>query len=187
MPERAIVDVEELALQLAVPLAGVLPDILVEPALGFAFAAVARRHPGLFDRLDSLKGRIVIVAPTDVDRPLALGIDASGRPWFRLATPADRGAAAASVSGPIRLLLALLEGRVDGDAVFFTRALEVEGDMSVVVALRNAVDGEDIDFKADLLDALGPMGVALTRLERLAIDVGRLLAPVERGRGPERV
>lgn len=186
MPERGVIDAKEWALRLAVPLADALPAALVEPALGFAFAAVTRRHPALVDRLDSLKGRTVVVAPTEVSRPLALGVDASGRPWFRLATAADRDAAAASVTGPIRLLLALLEGRVDGDAVFFTRALKVEGDMSAVVALRNAVDSEDIDLKADLLDALGPVGAVLARLERFAIDVDRLRTPAVPGRRSER-
>jgi len=179
------VDAQELAVRLAMPLAAVLPAAIIEPAVAFALNAVGRRHPGLVDRLDLLKGRIVVVAPTDIDRPLALGIDLSDRPWARLATAADRGSATASISGPIRLLVALLEGRVDGDAVFFSRALKVEGDMNVVVALRNALDSEDIDLKADVLHALGPVGAVLARLERLAVEVGGLQESIGRRRPPE--
>ena len=72
-----------------------------------------------------------------------------------------------------------------GDAVFFSRALKVEGDMNVVVALRNALDSEDIDLKADVLRALGPLGTVLARLERLAVKVGGLQESVGRHRPPE--
>lgn len=178
-------DARELAVRLAMPLASVLPASIIDPAVAFAVNAVGRRHPGLADRLDLLKGRMVVVAPTDIVRPLALGIDHSGRPWARLATMVDRRSATASISGPVRLLVALLEGRVDGDAVFFSRALKVEGDMNVVVALRNALDSEDIDLKADVLRALGPLGTVLARLERLAVKVGGLQEPVGRHRPPE--
>jgi len=41
-------------------------------------------------------------------------------------------------------MIELLEGRADGDALFFSRTLTVEGDMEAVVALRNAIDGSEI-------------------------------------------
>jgi predicted lipid carrier protein YhbT len=39
----------------------------------------------------------------------------------------------------------LLEGKLDGDALFFSRDLVVDGDTEAVVMLRNIIDGaEDI-------------------------------------------
>ena len=167
-------------LRLARPVVTALPAKLLALPLVFAFDALIRRHPDLIDRLALLKGRTLIIAPSDVPRPIALGLTVSGRPWLRVAAPSDVDAAAATIAGPIQLLLALLEGRVDGDAVFFSRALSVEGDMSVVVALRNALDGEAIDLKAELLDALGPVGHALAGLERLAMQALFLRGPADR-------
>lgn len=184
MVDRLGSDAVEMAVRLAKPIVAALPAELVALPLAFALDTVIRRHPDLVDRLTSLKGRALVVAPTDVPHPLALGLTVSGRPWLRVATLADLDTAAAVIGGPVHLLLALLEGRVDGDAVFFTRALAVEGDMSVVVALRNALDGESIDLKAELLDALGPAGYMLAGLERLASRVIRLWGSDDGSRRP---
>ena len=56
-----------------------------------------------------------------------------------------------------RALIELLEGRVDGDALFFSRDLAIEGDTEVVLMLRNAVDSEVIDVLDDLTSVFGPL------------------------------
>ena len=61
------------------------------------------------------------------------------------------------IAGPIVLLLALAEGRADGDAEFFGRQLTIEGDMEAVLALRNALEDCRIDFAEDLAPARGPL------------------------------
>ncbi len=66
------------------------------------------------------------------------------------------------------MLVDLLEGRIDGDAVFFARGLTVEGDMAAVVALRNAVDSAEIDLAEDVLALLGPLAVPARRLMPVA-------------------
>jgi predicted lipid carrier protein YhbT len=71
------------------------------------------------------------------------------------------------VSGPLVLLLALAEGRADGDAEFFGRQIVVEGDMEAALALRNALENEAIDFARDLAPgglARGPVEAGLARL-----------------------
>ena len=40
---------------------------------------------------------------------------------------------------------------------FFTRDLVYEGDTEAVVALRNALDGADIDFLSDVTTGFGPL------------------------------
>jgi hypothetical protein len=69
----------------------------------------------------------------------------------------------AMVKGPLVLLLALLEGRVDGDAEFFARELDVSGDMEAIVALRNALDDSSIDLPSDLAPIAGPLAVSAQR------------------------
>ena len=63
----------------------------------------------------------------------------------------------ATIRGPLLVLIDLLEGRLDGDAAFFSRDLAFEGDTEAVVVLRNAVDSGEIDLTADLLSVLGPL------------------------------
>jgi predicted lipid carrier protein YhbT len=76
--------------------------------------------------------------------------------------PADV-AADAVVEGPLFLLLALLEGRSDADALFFSRALAVTGDMEAMLALRNALDGCEIDLPRDLGASAGPLAPLVSR------------------------
>jgi len=64
----------------------------------------------------------------------------------------------ATIQGPLATLTRLLEGRLDGDALFFSRDLMIEGNMEAVVTLRNAVDGAGIDLLEDLSSAFGPLG-----------------------------
>ena len=68
-------------------------------------------------------------------------------------------AADTTICGPLVLMLALAEGRIDGDAIFFARKLTVTGDMEAVLALRNALDDNEID----LVDAIGRLSGPMTR------------------------
>ena len=81
-------------------------------------------------------------------------------------------------------LIALLEGRIDGDALFFSRELSIEGDTEAVVALRNAVDSAEVDVLGDVMAALGPLapftrralGLAAAAFARVETDMRRLQA-----------
>ncbi len=68
-------------------------------------------------------------------------------------------------------LLALLEGKCDGDALFFSRALTVGGDTEALLILRNALDNEQIILREVACSLFGPLsGVAskvATPLEKL--------------------
>jgi predicted lipid carrier protein YhbT len=143
-----------------------LPAPLLDAALAEALRVMRRRHPAAFDRLGHLGDKVIRIEPSDmpVSFTLALGTVAD-RPWLRVACPDC--SAAAVIRGSFATLLDLLEGRSDGDGLFFARVLAVEGDMELVVGLRNAVDGEGIDVIDDLLSAFGPFGPPLSPIARL--------------------
>ena len=61
------------------------------------------------------------------------------------------------IAGPLVGLLGLIDGSYDGDALFFSRDLTIEGDVEAVVALRNAIDSEDVDLVADAAALQGPL------------------------------
>ncbi|HYH39842.1 MAG TPA: hypothetical protein VD860_16595, partial [Azospirillum sp.] len=55
------------------------------------------------------------------------------------------------------------------------RTLSIEGDTALVVGLRNALDGEDIDLVADLAGLAGPFRHAVPRLRREAARLTGML------------
>ena len=81
-----------------------------------------------------------------------------------------QGAADAYIKGNLDILLNLLEGRIDGDALFFTRGLVITGDTAAIVGLHNTLDREEIDLFSDITGMFGPfskpVGRALTALGR---------------------
>ena len=143
-----------------------LADLPAPSALrSVAARAILRRvlaaHPALGARLAPRGSRRLLVRPTDLSYGFLVTLRA-GRVEIacvgRAAPPAD-----AVVSGPILLLLALAEGRVDGDALFFNRALRISGDIELVVAVRNALDDAGLDLLGDLIGVVPPPLAALLR------------------------
>jgi len=122
--------------------AGAIPPAPFQPLLGAVLRALGRRHPEVFARLAPLGGRSVLIAPTDL--PFRCLLRPNDRPPSLRVLAVDEAAAengSATIRGPLLKLLALAEGRVDGDALFFSRDISVSGDTEVVVALRNARSG----------------------------------------------
>ena len=140
---------------------GFVPSIAAQRVGQAAFARVIGQHPRLLDRLGELAGRVFAFAPTDIPFQFAVtpreGTVKAARPGRHLDFDVK-------VSGPVVLLLALAEGRVDGDAEFFGRQIVIEGDMEAMLALRNALENESIDFTRDL----APKG----RLARRPVEGG---------------
>ena len=144
-----------------------LPPAFLQPAVNVALAAVLRRHPGMLARLDPPAGTEILIDPVDLSFCFRLRPNPAC-PVLRLSAGKDRGTATAVIRGPIGALLDLLQGRIDGDALFFSRRLRLEGDIEAIVGLRNAVDGEEIDLLGDLLSLLGPVAGPLRRVAAAA-------------------
>jgi predicted lipid carrier protein YhbT len=138
-----------------------LPPALLKPALAAAMAAMHRRHPRVFERLEPLADTAILVDP--VDLPVCFVVRPGAEPpsIVPLRRASEGARADAIIRGPLLVLVELLEGRLDGDAMFFSRDLSIEGDTEAVVTLRNALDSEAIDVVDDLLSFLGPFAVPL--------------------------
>ena len=63
----------------------------------------------------------------------------------------------AAIAGTFFRLLDMIDGELDGDALFFTRDLKVEGDTEAVVTLRNALDDMEGSAMDSVLCAFGPL------------------------------
>jgi O2-independent ubiquinone biosynthesis accessory factor UbiT len=131
-----------------------LPITVIQSILDAAFQRILRHHNGLFERLDCLENPVFLIDP--VDLPFVFVLDANvEQPRLQVCSE-THGQETATIRGPLLILIKLLEGRVDGDAMFFSRDLLIEGDTEAVVALRNAIDDADIDIANDIISSLGP-------------------------------
>jgi O2-independent ubiquinone biosynthesis accessory factor UbiT len=131
-----------------------MPVWVAQRASRLALYLVLARHPTLFDRLGEYAAKRYLFTPTDL--PLAFEIVPADKSIRVYRNGAD-ATGDAVISGPIVTLLALAEGRVDGDALFFSRELEISGDTEAVLALRNALDDSALDLPRDLAPAAGPL------------------------------
>ncbi|MTI17712.1 hypothetical protein E1162_10715 [Rhodobacteraceae bacterium RKSG542] len=133
------------------------------PPLGFVLTRAVRRlavqRPDLFERLDVYRHAHFIIDPIDIPHVFRLipnGEHATVEMIARSKCPKGT----AKISGPLVVLLGLVDGTYDGDAVFFTRDLVIEGDTDAVLALRNTMEEADLTpaellgFKGDLRDKL---------------------------------
>ncbi|MFD2648087.1 SCP2 domain-containing protein [Devosia albogilva] len=141
-----------------------LPVPVVQRIVSQVFHQVLRQHPDLFDRLGTEANKRFCFAPTDLD--LVFFIHPASKS-FRTFRKAKVPRSDATVAGPMLTLLALLEGRIDGDAVFFSRSLTVTGDMEAMLALRNALDDCSFDLPSDLAGMAGPLAGPFKRAAEL--------------------
>ena len=73
----------------------------------------------------------------------------------------------AIISGSFMDLLMLVDGDLDGDALFFARDLTITGNTEAVVCLRNALDDIDSSIAASVAEMFGPAGrAALNAIRR---------------------
>jgi len=152
---------------------------LLQPVFDGVLKMLRRRHPELLDRMADYAALPVCIDP--VDLPFMILLDPNPEePRLTVRREVDPQEVAATIHGPLEMLLALAEGKVDGDALFFTRRLVIEGDTEVVVALRNAIDGAGIDLIEDLAAELGPLSGLFRSCASTAVGLlGRIQQDLE--------
>lgn len=158
---------------------GVLPLVPLELALGAFVGAVHRRYPDIADRLGEHATKRYAIDP--VDCPFVFLLEPRPeRPRIRVAFSLTGIDWDARMAGPLLILMGLLEGVYDGDALFFSRHLTVEGDTEAVVALRNAIEDASID-PADAIGHATGLAALLAALIRPVLSTARrqLGAPAE--------
>jgi predicted lipid carrier protein YhbT len=159
-PETPIMHLSDL---LQVPIV-LVPLPVAEALANLTFKRVLLRHPSLFDRLDAYRERRFGFIPTDL--PLAFVARPSEGRINVFRKPLLRDASDVSVEAPFGILLQLLQGTADGDALFFSRDIQVEGDMEALLALRNSLDDARVDLFADVFGDGSPLASMLNALVR---------------------
>jgi len=125
------------------------------PVLTHALRSLARRRPQLFERLGEHSSLHYFVDPVDLAFAFMVVPDAE----CSLVRAVGKSEAATSnvvIRGPLMALLGLLDGSLDGDALFFNRIISISGRTEAILALRNAIEAAELT-PADLLGLSGPL------------------------------
>ncbi|MDX9689852.1 MAG: hypothetical protein EOM37_00925 [Proteobacteria bacterium] len=156
-----------------------VPRHIVERVTDIVWARMESRHPKLMENLEKLPKSYVIIDPVDV--PFVFALDLIKRPIsFSLYEERPLGPViepTAAVRGNLEALVNMLEGHADGDALFFSRDIQITGDTSIIVALRNTLDREEIFLLREIVSLCGPFAEpakhAINIADKLASRVKR--------------
>jgi len=127
-----------------------------------------RRRPEVFERLGPIADTSIDIVPSNLPIRFRLRLTDTCRPVAVVGRDAE-GPCAASIAGPLPLLLEVLDGRSDADAAFFSRRLVVTGDTQTVVGLHNTLEAAEL-APADLVGAPPALRGAANALARLGLD-----------------
>jgi predicted lipid carrier protein YhbT len=144
-----------------------LPTGPLERVLQRLADSIVARHPALIDRLGADGARRFGILPLDV--PFALVMEAKeGAVRVSVVPQLDGQGLDARITGNLLALVDLIEGRHDGDALFFSRDLTIEGDIGAVLALRNAIDNAELDLAHEAAQLVRPLSGLAEPLLRTA-------------------
>ncbi len=157
------------------------PQPFVQRTVDFMVGKMRKEHPKLFKNLARLPSAIVLIEPSDIPHRFKLSYGKKGV-FLSVALSDEDVEPDAHIKGSLEGLLNLLEGRADGDKLFFSRNLEISGDTAVIVALRNTLDREEIDLLEDMTAPLGPFArpakIATLLLDKAARHASNRLAAI---------
>jgi predicted lipid carrier protein YhbT len=153
-------------------LMGIMPTLPLELLCARLAANATAARPSVVARLGEHAGSTFAIDP--IDCPFAFLITLRrGRTLLNVVRDLQDARYAARIAAPLLVLLGMLDGTYDGDALFFSRDMVIEGDTEAVLALRNALDDAELD-PATVLGVPGPLQAAFNR------GIGEVLEQVRR-------
>ncbi|MGS4991691.1 ubiquinone anaerobic biosynthesis accessory factor UbiT [Roseibium sp. RP-7] len=120
-----------------------LPKPPMEALLSTLTKRLVARRPDLIRRLGDVVQVPIAIVPDDLPHAFLLSLDPDNS-RVRICDKSRIGDARAIVRAPFLVLLGLLDGTYDGDALFFSRDLRIEGRTEHVLALRNTLEEADL-------------------------------------------
>jgi predicted lipid carrier protein YhbT len=142
-----------------------LPLPLVNFLLARLVRAISHNRPEVFRRIQGHHHKQFLIDATNLPFVICLRPD----PLHPKLTAFRRQKApdfSAKITGSFLTLLGMVDGRYDGDALFFTRDLRVEGDTEAIVCLRNALDDVEGSVADDIAAFFGLPGRKFLEIAR---------------------
>ena len=147
------------------------PVFVLQPLLGHIVRTVSGRHPELIARLGENCKKRFLIDPHNLPFFLLLRPDPA-KPQLMAYNRGRDVRHDVHISGTLVTLLSMIDGRTDGDALFFNRKLIITGDTEAVVALRNALDNMDATLAEDVAACFGPLSRPVRAVVDLILAVG---------------
>lgn len=152
----------------------VLPILPLELMTRSVMRAILAQNPTMLSRLGEHANVRFAIDP--VDCPFVFLLEPRReKPQLQVLREISAASWDARISGNMVVLLGLLEGAYDGDALFFSRDLTIEGDTAAVMALRNAIEDCELDPGQLLGLPTALAGPACRQLANLATRLRALL------------
>jgi len=141
-------------------IAGILtqpvPLYIIDKVLEHITSNLQKNHPSILERLEAIENKKFLISPTDL--PFSIIITFLKDEIISVSTKDADIETDVRIYGSISSLVKMLDGEVDGDALFFSRELIVEGDTEALLTLRNSMDADDINILYEMLDSFGILG-----------------------------
>ncbi len=166
-------------------LLGALPLMPLELVARQLIAGAFTARPSIASRLADYAATTFAIDP--VDCPFAFLITPGrGAPSVRLVRDLAGATHDARIAAPLMMLLGLLDGSYDGDALFFSRDLVIEGDTEAVLALRNAIENAELD-PASVAGVPDALQAPFNRVAAIVLDGVRRVLDAPEPAPPEQV
>jgi len=124
--------------------ASLLPLLPLELIARRLLANAVAARPSFAERLSEHAGRRFAVDPVDCPFVILMS-PGKARADLRVVRRTAAGDYDARIAAPLVVLIGMIDGTYDGDALFFSRDLVIEGDTAAVLALRNAIENAELD------------------------------------------
>lgn len=112
-------------------------------------AILLKNHPSMLARMAEYTPALIKVVP--IDLPLTLLITLNKDNLTIKINKNNDIAADATLSSTLKIFMQMLEGKTDGDALFFSRQLIIEGNTELIVAFRNVLEAENINLQDEIV------------------------------------
>jgi predicted lipid carrier protein YhbT len=142
-----------------------VPSRALDRLVALLMRGMRRQHPKLFSNFGRLDTATIQILPADLPHRFAITYG-NGSMTIRVLPAGPLPPADASIRARLAVLIDMLEGRIDGDAMFFTRDIEITGSTEVIVAVRNTLDREEIVLRDDIVRLFGPLERPARRVAR---------------------
>ncbi len=139
--------------------------LVIQPILKKIVRHISIARPELFNRIGPHTNKSFLIDPVNLPYVLLLK-PKKENPDLRLYHRSKIPEHSARISGAFLTLLKMIDGQLDGDALFFTREITIEGDTEAVVCLRNALDDMDGSVAEDIAALFPLFGIRTLSLFR---------------------
>jgi O2-independent ubiquinone biosynthesis accessory factor UbiT len=159
----------------------VLPLLPLEMIVRRLMANAMAARPSFAERLGEQAGRVFSIDPVDCPFVFLVKPD-KGCVELKVARRSAVNDCDARIAATLVVLLGMIDGTYDGDALFFSRDLSIEGDTEAVLALRNALENAELDPSTVLGLPKSLQGPVNRAARMMFVQLRRLLdAPEESG------